>query len=71
MPPLSFALQALRLQALAALQAGAYADKVKQLNLCQAALAELAPALALPSAAQCRLHSGAVPEPLTMPPPWN
>lgn len=67
MPPLSFALQALRLQALAALQAGAYADKVKQLSLCQAALAELAPALALPAAAQSRLHSGALPEPAGLP----
>ena len=67
MPPISFALQALRLQALAALQAGAYADKVKQLNLCQAALAELAPALALPAAAHCRLHSGALPEPAGLP----
>ena len=60
-------IKALRLQALAALQATAYADKVKSLTQCQSTLDALHSALALPAAAKLRLHSGSLLEPADLP----
>lgn len=59
--------KALRLQALAALQATGYADKVKGLAQCQSTLDALHSALALPAAAKLRLHSGSLLEPADLP----
>ena len=60
-------IKALRLQALAALQATGYADKVKGLAQCQSTLGALHSALALPAVATLRLHSGSLLEPADLP----
>ena len=65
--PISEGVQALRLQALAALQATSYADKLEGLAQCQSALAALHSALALPAAADLRLHSGNLLAPADLP----
>ena len=65
--PIREGIKTLRLQALAALQATGYADKLEVLALCQSALGALHPALALPAAANLRLHSGSLLEPADLP----
>ena len=65
--PIREGIKTLRLQALAALQAPAYADKLAGLAQCQSALDALHPALSQPSAVNLRLHSGSLLEPADLP----